>query len=182
MKKSILFLWSLGSELWKHNPCTKELKFKTNICISSLASMLHHNWFSSISSNRQNVTIKPDLWSSSGVFADKSDMTVDFPVPCIPMIPTTNMSVWSLRYCNTHHTYQSLARIKHNLQFIKRPLTSMALSHQFIWSSTNLMLCFIFSGGTSLDWPTMAVGHMQRFDISLWVVMFTNTPKMFYLL
>lgn len=34
--------------------------------------------------------------------------------------------------------------------------TSMALSHQFIWSSTNLMLCFMRSGGSSLAWPTTA--------------------------
>lgn len=36
------------------------------------------------------------------------------------------------------------------------PSTSMALSHQFIWSSTNLMLCFMRSGGSSLAWPTTA--------------------------
>lgn len=41
------------------------------------------------------------LWSSSGTLADRRDMMVDFPVPCRPMTPTTNMSVWSLRYCNT---------------------------------------------------------------------------------
>lgn len=34
--------------------------------------------------------------------------------------------------------------------------TSMALSHQFIWSSTSLMLCFMRSGGRSLAWPTTA--------------------------
>lgn len=32
----------------------------------------------------------------------------------------------------------------------------MALSHQFIWSSTSLMLCFMRSGGRSLAWPTTA--------------------------
>lgn len=37
----------------------------------------------------------------------------------------------------------------------------MALSHQFIWSSTSLMLCFIFSGGRSLVWPITAVSHMN---------------------
>lgn len=37
----------------------------------------------------------------------------------------------------------------------------MALSHQFIWSSTSLMLCFIFSGGRSLDWPTIAESQIK---------------------
>lgn len=36
------------------------------------------------------------------------------------------------------------------------PSTSMALSHQFIWSSTSLILCFMRSGGSSLAWPTTA--------------------------
>lgn len=50
----------------------------------------------------------------------------------------------------------------------------MALSHQFIWSSTSLMLCFIFSGGRSLDWPTMAGRHIKRFTFNL---AFMNAPK-----
>lgn len=51
------------------------------------------------------------------------------------------------------------------------PSTSMALSHQFIWSSTSLILCFMRSGGSSLAWPTtgsMAAGAavpMPRFWI-----------------
>lgn len=40
--------------------------------------------------------------------------------------------------------------------------TSMALSHQFIWSSTNLMLCFMRSGGSSLAWPTTAGDEESR--------------------
>lgn len=38
----------------------------------------------------------------------------------------------------------------------------MALSHQFIWSSTNLMLCFMRSGGSSLAWPTTAAGERKQ--------------------
>ena len=49
----------------------------------------------------KEVPIEQYLWSSSGALADRRDMMVDFPVPCRPMTPTTNMSVWSLRYCNT---------------------------------------------------------------------------------
>lgn len=40
--------------------------------------------------------------------------------------------------------------------------TSMALSHQFIWSSTNLMLCFMRSGGSSLAWPTTAGDRRKK--------------------
>lgn len=40
--------------------------------------------------------------------------------------------------------------------------TSMALSHQFIWSSTSLMLCFMRSGGSSLAWPTTAADRESR--------------------
>lgn len=44
----------------------------------------------------------------------------------------------------------------------------MALSHQFIWSSTSLMLCFIFSGGRSLAWPTMA-GSQKKTTTSIFL-------------
>lgn len=55
-----------------------------------------------------------------------------------------------------------------NLSIIfQRYLTSIALSHQFIWSSTSFMLCFIFSGGRSLDWPSMAGNNVNNFKISL---------------
>lgn len=47
-----------------------------------------------------------------------------------------------------------LGKLKHGEAH--SPRTSMALSHQFIWSSTNLMLCFMRSGGSSLAWPTTA--------------------------
>lgn len=118
------------------------------------------------------------LWSSSGVLADNSDITVDFPAPWRPMTPTTNISVWSLRYCNTLQHLNDLdisgkyitENIKHTY-LLNFWLTSMALSHQFIWSSTNLILCFIFSGGRSLDWPTIAESH---FIIIIIIIVFPS--------
>lgn len=128
---------------------------------------------------------QPYLWSSSGVLADNSDITVDFPAPWRPMTPTTNISVWSLRYCNTTQHLNDLdIHGKHILEHIRHTyllnfwLTSMALSHQFIWSSTNLILCFIFSGGRSLDWPTIAESH---FIIIIIIIAFPFLSMYFFL-
>lgn len=87
--------------------------------------------------------------------------------------PTCLSGPWDTlsHYTDTHpHTQNQLscktAKVKTTTKVPQMDktdwLTSIALSHQFIWSSTSLMLCFIFSGGRSLDWPTMAESHMKR--------------------
>lgn len=55
-----------------------------------------------------------------------------------------------------------LGKLKQRQTLYPPRRTSMALSHQFIWSSTNLMLCFMRSGGSSLAWPTTARNTKQE--------------------
>lgn len=38
------------------------------------------------------------LWSSSGEWAERRDIIVDFPIPWNPRTPTTRTSVWSSKY------------------------------------------------------------------------------------